>query len=233
MNEERNNLTPDADAAPQPPLEDGNGGENATVPAQREEGLDEIKRLYPSRKKRNGTYYNKRPQAELDAMQRKKSLYMYGSTLLFAVSLFLQVEGRERLADNAKLFALFTAYVLLELALIVFTVYIAILGRTGQKIAPTIKEKYVQPGGLDRFTFRSYEWFNAMHFLLAAAEIAVSVYKIGAWGVVNILASVGSAALSLLSRNELYKANAGQLTFVPEDEPQEKPQEKPKKRKKK
>ena len=147
-------------------------------------------------------------------MQRKKTLFMYGSTLLFAVSLFLQVEGRARLADNAKLFALFTAYVLLELGLIVFTVYISVMGRTGQKIAPTIKEKYVPVGGLDRFTFRSYEWFNALHFVLAAAEIAVSVYKIGAWGVVNILASVGSATLSLLSRNVLYKANAHQLTFV-------------------
>ncbi|MDE7395666.1 MAG: hypothetical protein K2M95_06080 [Clostridiales bacterium] len=170
------------------------------------------------KKKRNGVYYNKRPQKELDAMQSRKSLFMYGSTLLFAVSLFLQVEGRLRFYENSKLFALFTAYVLLLLALIVFTVYIAFLGRTGQKIAPTIKEKYVQRGGLDRFTFRSYEWFNAMHFVLAAAEIAVSVYKIGVWGVLNIIASVGSAVLSLLSRNVLYKANAGQLTYVPAKE---------------
>ena len=170
------------------------------------------------KKKRNGVYYNKRPQKELDAMQSRKSLFMYGSTLLFAVSLFLQVEGRLRFYENSKLFALFTAYVLLLLALIVFTVYIAFLGRTGQKIAPTIKEKYVQRGGLDRFTFRSYEWFNAMHFVLAAAEIAVSVYKIGVWCVLNIIASVGSAVLSLLSRNVLYKANAGQLTYVPAKE---------------
>ena len=233
MNEERNNLT--LDDSEDAPLEERGGEEKETPQAEpQKDGLDEIKSLYPSRKKRNGTYYNKRPQDELDAMQRKKTLFMYGSTLLFAVSLFLQVEGRQRLADNAKLFALFTAYVLLELALIVFTVYIAFMGRTGQKIAPKIKEKYVQPGGLDRFTFRSYEWFNALHFALAAAEIAVSVYKIGPWGVVNILASAGSAALSLLSRNELYKANAGQLTYIPEDEAgAEKSAPKEKKKKKK
>ena len=231
LNEERNNQTPVEEPEKTPVEEVSTAEQNDPVPSN-EKSLDEIQSLFPSRKKRNGTYYNNRPQEELDAMQRKKTLFMYGSTLLFAVSLFLQVEGRQRLADNAKLFALFTAYVLLELALIGFTVYIAFMGRTGQKIAPKIKEKYVQPGGLDRFTFRSYEWFNALHFALAAAEIAVSVYKIGPWGVVNILASVGSAALSLLSRNELYKANAGQLTYIPEDEAgAEKPKEKKKKKK--
>lgn len=179
---------------------------------EKADGKDAIELF--EKKKRNGVYYNKRPPKELEAMQTRKSLFMYGSTLFFAVSLFLQVEGRERLSENSKLFALFTAYVLLELALVVFSVYISILNRTGQRIAPTIKEKYVQKGGLDRFTFRSYEWFNAMHFVMAAAEIAVSVYKIGVWGVLNIIVSVASAVLSLLSRNVLYKANAGQLTFV-------------------
>lgn len=200
-NEEKNNAEEQADSAVQ----------EQTEPT-----------LFPKRPKRNGKFVNKLASAELEAMQRKKSLFMYLSTLFFAVSLFLKVEGRAKLSENKSLFALFTLYVIGLLALIVLSVYISLKNRLGQKIDCEISEKETPRSGLDKHTFISYEIFNALHMLMAAAEIAISIYSFGVWGAFNIVAAIASAVFCLLSRNILFKANAGNLEYIPwRDESQE------------
>lgn len=186
---------------------------------QEKETIDEKKaveqvQLY-KRKKRNGKYLSKLDAKMLDALQRRKTLFMYLSTLMFAVSLFLKPDGRTRLAENQSLFAVFTLYVLAEVVLIVLTVYVAIVGRRGQKIGPELKEKNVPQGGLNHHTFWSYEIFNAVHIALACGEIVVSAYDFDVWGALNIVCSVASAVFCFLSRQVLFKANAGNLDFLP------------------
>ncbi|MDE6398558.1 MAG: hypothetical protein K2L51_04485 [Clostridiales bacterium] len=182
---------------------------------QADEGEKAIAQVTPRRRKRNGKYISRLEQKDLDALQKRKSLFMYLSTLFFAVSLFLKVEGRTRLSQNKELFAVFTLYVIAEVALIVLTVYVALMSRGGQKIGRELKERNVPQGGLDHHTFWSYEIFNAVHIALAIGEIAVSVYKFGAWGACNIAVSVASAVCCFLSRQILFKANAGNLEFLP------------------
>jgi len=172
-----------------------------------------LKMLY-KRRKRNGKFVSRLSDKELAALQRKKSLFMYLSTLMFAVSLFLQVEGRTRLSDNKQLFALFSLYVIALLVLIVLTVFISVMNRTRHKIGREIRECDTPRTGLDRRTFTSYELFNALHLLIAAAEVAGSVYEIGIWGVFNIIVSVASAVLCFISRQILFKANSNNLDFV-------------------
>lgn len=170
------------------------------------------------RRKRDGKFVSKLSDKELDALQRKKSLFMYLSTLFFAISLFLEVEGRAKLSDNKPLFALFTLYVISLVVLIALSVFISVMNRTRQKIKREIRECDAPRSGLDRRTFTSYELFNALHVLVAAAEIAVSVYKFGVWGAINIAVSAASAVTCFISRQILYKANAGNVEFVPAEE---------------
>lgn len=178
-----------------------------------DEAIEQVT-LY-KRKKRTGKYISKLDTEELDRLQRRKSLYMYLSTLLFAVSLFLKVEGRTRLSENRSLFAVFSLYVFAEVALIVFTVFVAVCGRGSQKIGRELQAKHVPKDGLDAHTFVSYEIFNVLHIALACGEIAVSVYRFGIWGACNIAVSAASAVLCFLSRQILYKANAGNLEYLP------------------
>lgn len=166
------------------------------------------------RKKRNGKFITKLSREECERLQRRKSLFMYLSTLFFAVTLFLKVEGRTRLSQNKELFAVFSLYVLGEVALIVLSVFVSVCNRGSQKIGD-LKEKNVPRSGLEHHTFWSYEIFNAVHILLACGEVAVSVYKFGVWGAFDILASAASAVCAFISRQILYRANAGNLEFVP------------------
>lgn len=173
--------------------------------------------------KRAGKYVSRLSSSELESLQRKKTLFMYLSALFFGVTLFLKVEGRDRLAHNESLFALFSLYVICLVALLVYSVYIMIMGRLGHRIKSEIREKDTPRDGLDKHTFRSYEVFNVAHFVLAGAEIAVSVYGFatygfGIYGLLDIVAACASAAFSLLSRNVLYKANAGNLDYIPAEE---------------
>ncbi len=173
------------------------------------------------RPKRLGKYISKLEQSELDKLQRKKSMFMYLSTLFFGVTLLLKVEGREKLAQQKSLFALFSLYVICLLVMIVFSVYIAVLGGTSQKIGREIKEKNTPLAGLDKRTFTSYEIFNGFHVVLALAEVAISIYGFGVWGAVNIAAAVASAACSIISRQILFKANSGNLEYFPAREESE------------
>lgn len=190
---------------------------------KKEEAPQEQLTLY-KRPKREGKFVQKRPQKELDAMQRKKSLFMYLGTLFFAVSLFLTPAGRERLNDwatsgkNALALSLETLYLIVWVALIVLSVYVSVMNRTWQKIGPELREKNTPRDGLDRHTFVSYEFFNVLHILSAAGEIAVSVLRIDVWGVLNIIAAIASAVCAFLSRQILFKANKDSLVYVPKQE---------------
>ena len=195
--------------------------ENAATEPQEEKLTDEQALGMYKRKKRNGKFVSALSSQDLDALQRKKSLFMYLSTLLFAVSLFLKVEGRTKLSETKSLFAVFTLYVIAELVLIILTVFIAVMNRTGQKIGRELKESCVPRDGLDKHTFLSYEAFTLLHVLMAAAEIAVSVYSFGIWGAFNIAVSAGSAVCAVISRRILFKANAGNLEYFPPREDEE------------
>lgn len=215
----------------------GTAGADNTAP-ESESGSEPIEHftLY-KRPKRNGKFISKLSKDDADALQRRKSLYMYLSTLMFAVSLFLSVGGRTVFYETEKLFALFTLYVIALLVLIVLSVYIAFMNRTGQKIGGELKEKNVPRDGLDRHTFISYEFFNVLHILVAAAEVVISCLIFGAkydakeylFGVINILVSVASAVFSVKSRQILFKANKDNLEYIPAREDE---QEKPEKKKK-
>ncbi|MCM1236158.1 MAG: hypothetical protein NC489_39240 [Ruminococcus flavefaciens] len=171
--------------------------------------------LYPKKKKRLGKYISRLSSDELCKLQRRKTLYMYLSTLFFGVNLFLKVEGRTWLSEKESLFAVFSLYVICQTAMLFYSVYIMIMGRLGHRIQSEIKEKDAPLDGFEKHTYRAYEIFNGFHFVMAAAEIAVSLCDFGKWGAANIVAAIASAVFSLLSRQVLYKANAGNLDFIP------------------
>ncbi len=192
-----------------------------------------------ARPKRNGKFLSKLESKALEKLQWRKSLFMYLSSLFLAVSLLLPIGGREKLiarveaGGNALALSLSTLYLIGWGVLIVLSVYVSVMSRTGQKIGAELKEKNVPRDGLDRHTFISYEAFNVLHLLVAAAEIAVSVYGFDAWSVLNIAVAAASAVFAFLSRQILFRANAGNLEYLPareEDEP--KPSSKRKHKKK-
>ncbi len=213
--EEQEEVQPKENGQNAAPDEEQTGGEQNAP--EREKEPREHFTLYKKREKRTGKYVSSLTDKELDSFRLRKALFMYLSTLFFAVSLFLKVEGRAKFADVTALFSLYSLYVICQLVMLFYSVYIMIMGRFGHRIGRELKAKDVPPDGLDKHTFRSYEVFNAFHVVMALAEIAVSVYGFGVWGAVNIVCAAASAVFCFLSRQVLYKANAGRLTYIPEE----------------
>lgn len=177
-----------------------------------------------SRKKRNGIYVSKLDEDTCKKLQLHKSIYMYLSTICFLVSvLIIHTEGRNKLMEAVKSgeaygLPLATLYLGVCIALFLFTVYIVIMSSTWQRITEEIKERNVPSSGLDKHTFISYEIFNALHILLAAGEIALTIYGFDWWGLFNAILSVASAVLCFISRQILFKANSNNLVYVSEEE---------------
>lgn len=170
---------------------------------------------------RLGKYVSDLSAEQAAKYQRRKSTFMYISTLLFAVSIFLPVGGRDVLLEKPSLKSVTTLYLIAVLALIVMSVYVSFKNRVGQKIGCELKASAVPRDGLDHHTFWSYEIFNALHIALALGETAIAVLSFGKYGamdivigVLDILVMAGAAVCSHLSRNEFFKANANHLTFV-------------------
>lgn len=159
-----------------------------------------------------GKYLSRLSSDELRSMQTRKTVFMLLSTLLFAVSLFLPVEGRRKVAD---IVALSTLYILFDVVLIVFSVAVSYMGFKRHKIRAEISEKQSPRGGFDKHTFMSYEIFNALHAVLLVVEAVIGFLTVEVWGMLNIAVVAASFVLSMLSRYVLYRANAHNLDYLP------------------
>ena len=188
------------------------------------ETAEEQLSLFKRPKKRNGMYVSKLDEDTLKKLQLRKSIYMYLSTLCFLVSvLIIPTEGRNKLmaaVESGEAYGLPLATLYLGVCIVLFalTVYIVIMNSTWHRITEEIKERYVPNSGLNKHTFISYEIFNALHILLAAGEIALTIYGFDWWGLFNATVAVASAVLCFMSRQILYKANANNLVYVSEEE---------------
>lgn len=158
-----------------------------------------------------GCYVSQLSGDQAAKAQTVKTVLMLVSTLLFAVTLFLPVEGRNALSPYLWLFSL---YVLFDVALIVFSVYASYAGQKKHRITLCLDGKYAPNGVLKKHTFLSYEIFNAMHAAYAAIEIAVVCVKFDWWGLISAIAAAGAAVTCFLSRQILYHAYAS-AAFIP------------------
>ena len=216
-------------------LEKSEGAEETVAQKSEEETAEKQLSLF-KRKKRNGMYISKFDEDTCKKLQLRKSIYMYLSTLCFLVSvLIVPTEGRNKLmaaVESKAAYGLPLATLYLGVCVILFalTVYIVIMNSTWHRITEEIKERYVPNGGLDKHTFISYEIFNALHILLAAGEIALTIYGFDLLGLFNAVLAAASAVLCFLSRQILYKANANNLTYVSEEELEKLNASKPKKK---
>lgn len=165
-----------------------------------------------TRAEKEGKYLSQLGEKELVGLQKRKTIFMLLSTLFFALSLFMPVMGREKLF---QFLWLTTLYVIFDVTLILFSVYVSYQGFKKHKIRVCIYGADAPRRGFNRQTYTSYELFNGLHFAMVAIEITVSCLTVEVWGILNIVAVIASAVFSLLSRQVLYRANANLLDFLP------------------
>ncbi len=167
---------------------------------------------YGKPKKSYGSFVSNKDPELLKKSQKLRLVYMYLSTLTFAVTLFLPQEW----ATKAKeILALQTAYVILACVLIVISVIASYGAARGCNVAKPISEKYKPKAGFENATFASQEWFMYLHIVFAAAEIGLIIYGFGAWGLVAAVLSCAGAAFSFLSRMAAYSALKDGLDYIP------------------
>lgn len=167
---------------------------------------------YGKPKKSYGSFVSSKDPELLKKSQKLRLVYMYLSTLTFAVTLFLPQEW----ATKAKeILALQTAYVILACVLIVISVIASYGAARGCNVTKPISEKYKPKAGFENATFASQEWFMYLHIVFAAAEIGLIIYGFGAWGLTAAVLSCAGAAFSFLSRMAAYSALKDGLDYIP------------------
>lgn len=166
-------------------------------------------------KKRYGTFVSQKSPEVLKKAQKTRLIYMYLSTLCFALLLFLPQEWAEKAKD---VLALQTAFVIIVIALIVITVMASYGASRGCNITKPISERYKPRAGFENATFATVEWKMYLHYVLAAWEIAMLIYGFGLWGLLSALLSAGGAALATLSRIVSFKAMRDELVYSPPPE---------------
>lgn len=169
-----------------------------------------------------GKFVNSLPKEQLEKAQKLKTIFMLLSTLFFAISLFLPVEGRSRVSDIVWLS---TLYIMFDIALIVFSVYVSYQGSKNHRIREEVPYIMAPRGGFKQHTYWSMELFNVFHIALLAAEIAVATVLFGLWGIINIFVIALSTAFSIASRQFLFRANNKTTTYLPPITPDQLPDE--------
>lgn len=175
------------------------------------------KQLQEEKIKAAGKYISRLTSAELTKWQRYKSLFMYLSTLFFAVSLFLSVEGRVKVMGILWLATLYTMF---DILLIVVSVYVSFQGFKKHKITSEISELNAPKRGFNKFTYFSFELFNLLHIALFIIEVIISCLTFEVWGIINIIVVIISAVFAFISRMILFRANAHNLDYLPPVKPQ-------------
>lgn len=159
-----------------------------------------------------GKYVSRKDAAQLKQAQTKRSVFMFSSTLTLALMLFVPQEW----ADKAKdLIWLQSLYVLLIAALIVISVITSYGALRGCNLTGEISERYKPRQGFEKRTFASFEFFMYLHFLLAAAQIALVVYGFGIWGLINAVLAAAGAVLAYLARDISFKTLKDDVDYLP------------------
>lgn len=158
-----------------------------------------------------GCYVSALSGEQAQKAQKNKTVFMLISTLLYAVTLFLPVDGRNVIAPIVWLL---TLYLIFDIALIVFSVYASYAGQKKQRVTICFDGKNAPKGGFKRHTFVTYEIFNAMHVVYAAAEIAIVCLSFDVWGLLSAIAATGSAVSCFISRQILFRAYEN-AEFIP------------------
>lgn len=159
-----------------------------------------------------GKYVSNKDAELLKKAQTKRSAFMFASTLTLAVTLFLSQEW----AEKAKgITWLLSAYVLLIVVLVVISVAVSYGALRGCKLTGEISEKLKPRAGFEKRTFAVFEWFMYLHFVLAAAQIALVIYGFGIQGLVAAILSAAGAVLAYLARDVSFKTLKDSLVYLP------------------
>ena len=163
-------------------------------------------------KKLYGSFVSTKDPELLKKSQKLRLVYMYLSTLTFAVTLFLPQEWATKAKD---MIALQTAYVILAATLIVISVIASYAASRSCNVSKPVSEKYKPRAGFENATFASQEWLMYLHMVFAAAEIGLIVYGFGMWGLIAAILSAAGAVFALLSRMAAYEALKDSLDYIP------------------
>lgn len=185
--------------------------ENKTEEETRQE--PEKKRVKKKKpQKPSGKYIVRAERTELDSQNKKRALFMLLSTLLLAVSLFIP---QDNMFVLAKIVWLNTAYAIFMCGLIAISVWTSYASFRGAKLRTEIPETDAPRKGFEHGTFRCYEWFVIFHTLWAAAQIALTVWKFDAGGLIITLLAAASLAFAIIARQISFNALKGKTEYLP------------------
>ncbi len=168
-------------------------------------------------KQPHGTYVSQKDEAILKKAQKTRLIFMYLSTLTLALLLFVPQEWAE-FAKN--ILWLQTSYVVLIFALIITSVATSYFASRGCNVAKPINEKRRPKKGFENRTFASVELFSALHFIHAAAQLALLIYGVisygfNVWDVLAALLGCCGAAFAFMFRLVTFRTLKEDLLYVP------------------
>lgn len=167
------------------------------------------------KKEISGIYVSPKTDGELDLFQRKKTIFMLLSTLLFAIAILLPADI-STMPDYAM-----TYCVIIYLAGITFSVIVQIFGKKRHKIRKAVPSSLAPRAGYGRYTYVSFEFFVVVHVFLVVAQAAVVLLAFSALAVLSLVCMVASLVLALISRRIFVKANKGMELVPIEDDEQD------------
>lgn len=168
-------------------------------------------------KQTRGTFVSQKDEAVLKKAQKLRLIFMYSSTLTLALILFIPQEWA-KFAKN--IVWLQTLYVLLIFALIIVSVAASYGASRNCNVTKPIDEKRRPKTGFEKRTFVSVELFSALHFLHAAAQMALFIYGVvnygfNIWDICAAILGCGGAAFAYMFRLVTFRTLKEDLLYIP------------------
>jgi hypothetical protein len=168
-------------------------------------------------KQTRGTFVSQKDEAVLKKAQKLRLIFMYSSTLTLALILFIPQEWA-KFAKN--IVWLQTLYVLLIFVLIIVSVAASYGASRNCNVTKPIDEKRRPKTGFEKRTFVSVELFSALHFLHAAAQMALFIYGVvsygfNIWDICAAILGCGGAAFAYMFRLVTFRTLKEDLLYIP------------------
>jgi DMSO reductase anchor subunit len=174
-----------------------------------------------SRSKRKvtpGEYVSQKSGETLAALQKKKTVFMYLSTLFFVTAIFVPLGEIPNAAKSAAfLYFGLVAYVVG----IASAVAVPFLGRKKHKLRGTVTAEEAPRFGFKRSTYLTYELFTWWHAVMLGIQTALAVLDFSVYTALFCASMALSFAFAVVSRQILWSANKDMIFHPAAPAPEE------------
>ncbi len=166
--------------------------------------------LFQMRKRKieKGVFISQKTENDLNALQKKKTVFMLLSTLFFAIAIFIPFG---ELKNAAKIPAFLYTGVIVYAIGIVLSVIAGWRGRNKHKLRTQTDAADAPRFGYKRFTYITYELFTWWHAVMLGVQTALAVLDFSVFTVLFAVSMALSLAFAVVSRQILWNANKDML----------------------